>query len=446
MTLEEEVLAEIKPTPEETQAVRSAASELIEGIEDRARRAKIPGKPLLVGSVAKDTFLKEPEIDIFVTFPPTTSRDDLERWGLELGGVLDNPTRRYAEHPYTRGLFKGYDADVVPCYRLEEPSARMSAVDRTPFHLAYVQEKLKEKDQVRLLKRFMKGIGTYGAEARVHGFSGYLCELLVLRYRTFRGVLEGAREWRPQIQLRLEAEPERGFDEPLVFVDPVDGKRNAASAVSMESLSTFILGAREYLAEPQREFFFPKKPKRRNRAELQKELVGRGTSIIMVTSSVPDLPEDVLFPQVRKAESAVVDFLSSNEFEVMKSVPLLFEKEWRVLLELVSGHLPPVKKHFGPPPWLDNAHDFIMRWRTSEDLVRGPYIEGNRLVVEIVREHVAASEALRAALPSLSLGKHLVRGVATGFSVLEGDEILEEGHEDILSMFLDRGLPWDPTR
>lgn len=442
MTLEEEVLAEIKPTPEEVEAVRRAAAELREHIGETAREANIPGEPLVVGSVAKDTFLKEPEIDIFVTFPPATSRADLERWGLELGAVLEEPTRRYAEHPYTRGRFKGYDADVVPCYRLESTSDRMSAVDRTPFHLEYVRERLKEQDEVRLLKQFTKGIGTYGAEARIEGFSGYLCELLVLRYASFLDVLKEARDWRPQVQLRLEAEPEREFEEPLVFVDPVDGQRNAASAVSLGSLSTFILAAREYIQAPRREFFFPQKPKPRSRAELEREMRNRGTGIVMAASSAPDLPEDVLYPQLRKAEQAIVDFLSSSDFRVLKSMPVLLEDRWLILVEVESGQLPPVMKHRGPPPWLENAHDFTRKWSRSKRLISGPYVESDRLVVEITRQHVGAADALRSSMTSLSLGKHLDESVQTEFSVLEGVQMLREGNEAILSKFLDRRLPW----
>ncbi len=446
MSLEDEVLAEIKPTPEEVEAVHRAAAELKDLIRKEAKKAGIPGEPLLVGSVAKDTFLKDPEIDIFVTFPPSTSRPDLERWGLELGGVLDSPTRRYAEHPYTRGSFRNYDADVVPCYKLDKPSARMSAVDRTPFHMEYVREKLQERDQVRLLKQFLKGIGTYGAEASIQGFSGYLCELLVLRYGSFKAVLNAAQEWRPQVQLRLEMEPEREFEEPLVFVDPVDGQRNAASAVSTESLSLLILAAREYMKAPAREFFFPSEIEPMRPAQLEEEMKSRETSIILISSSAPDLPEDVLFPQVRKAEHAIGDFLSANDFEVLRSMPFLFEKQWCVLVEVVDGRLPPVKKHLGPPPWLENAHDFTQKWRGSKDLVKGPYVESDRLVVEIVRRHVAAAQAVRDTLPTLSLGKHLDERVQRGYSVLEGKEIIQEGQADALSSFLDRRLPWKPRK
>ncbi|MFQ5553681.1 MAG: CCA tRNA nucleotidyltransferase, partial [Thermoplasmata archaeon] len=342
MSLEEEILAEVKPTREEVEETLRIAEALLRRLADEARSEGIPGRPLLVGSVAKGTYLKQPEIDAFFAFPPETSREDLERWGLKLGRILDNPTLRYAEHPYTRGVYQGLEADVVPCYELDRPSARMTAVDRTPFHYEYVRERMSgpQKDQVRLLKRFMKGIGTYGAEARVQGFSGYLCELLVLRYDAFRPVLEETARWRPPIRLDLEGESQKPFDEPLVFVDPVDADRNAASAVSAHALATFILAAKGYGEQPDRRFFFPEPVRPLSQTALRKELRSRGTSLIGITAAAPELPEDVIYPQLRKTEQAVRAFLKEREFRVLRSQPFLLEKEWVLLLELVTGELP----------------------------------------------------------------------------------------------------------
>src|SRR5207247_7594350 len=89
-------------------------------------------------------------------------------------------------------------------------------------------------------------------------FSGYLCELPVLRYGTFRGGLEASLSWRPGIVLELDRAPARTFPEPLTVVDPVDPNRNVASAVSVEQLATFVHAAREYLQNPSERFFFPR--------------------------------------------------------------------------------------------------------------------------------------------------------------------------------------------
>ncbi len=445
MTLEQEILAEIKPTREEVEETFRIAESLLRRLAEEARQEGIPAKPLLVGSVAKGTFLKEPEIDAFVAFPPETSREDLERWGLRLGHVLDNPTLRYAEHPYTRGVYQGLETDVVPCYELDRPSARMTAVDRTPFHFEYVREHMSGpmKDEVRLLKRFLKGTGTYGAEARVQGFSGYLSELLILQFKAFRSVLEAAARWRPPIRLDLESETPKPFAEPLIFVDPVDADRNAASAVSSHALATFILAAKAYEERPDRRFFFADPVRPLSLTALRKVARERGTALLGIASSAPDLSEDVVYPQLRKAEQAIRSFLTEGEFRVLRSQPSLLEKEWLLLLELESGELPPVRKHVGPPTWLDHAEAFRAKWEGSSKRVAGPYIEGDRLVVDVRREETKAASVLRKGLRGLSLGKNLDRTVKEGAHVMEGEEIARSGYRGPLTEFLRRDLPWE---
>src|SRR5581483_3291449 len=175
-------LQRVKPTPEEAQHTVERAERLLGRLRDALAERKLRGKPMLVGSVAKDTYLRSNvDLDAFVLFPMDVPRESLETWGLDLGrATLDDPEEKYAEHPYTHGLFEGVKADVVPAYEIADVSQRMTAVDRTPFHTRFVLRRMsrEQRDQVRLLKAFMKGVGVYGAEAKTHGFSGYLCELL----------------------------------------------------------------------------------------------------------------------------------------------------------------------------------------------------------------------------------------------------------------------------
>ena len=183
MGIEEEVLSRIKPTPEVRVRVSKAVSSILDAVRSRALEREMGLETMLVGSVAKDTYVGNPDLDIFVLFPTMVKRKDLQRIGLEIGReVLKDGEARYAEHPYIHGTWDGLEVDLVPCYAIEDPSELRSAVDRTPFHTRYVNSHLREgqHDQVRLLKQFMKGVGTYGAEARTQGFSGYLTELLDL--------------------------------------------------------------------------------------------------------------------------------------------------------------------------------------------------------------------------------------------------------------------------
>ena len=146
--------------------------------------------------------------------------------------------------------------------------------------------------EVRLLKAWTGGIGVYGAEAKIRGFSGYLCELLVLKHSTFRGVLQAATSLRPGAKIEFETAATRQFPEPLVVVDPVDGNRNVASAVSGEQLATFVHASREYLTKPSDRFFFPRPLKPLPLPRLRSLCARRATHLVVVSIPAPAITED----------------------------------------------------------------------------------------------------------------------------------------------------------
>jgi len=142
----------------------------------------------------------------------------------------------YAEHPYLTVRIEGVEVDVVPAFRIPRGQRPITAVDRTPFHTEFVLAHTDERtrDEVRLLKQFMKGIGVYGAEIKVQGFSGYVAELLVIAHSSFEETLRAASSWRHPVVVDKLVKPLREFSEPLVIPDPTDPLRNAASAVHEE--------------------------------------------------------------------------------------------------------------------------------------------------------------------------------------------------------------------
>ncbi|MFQ5884559.1 MAG: nucleotidyltransferase domain-containing protein [Thermoplasmata archaeon] len=138
MGIEDRVLQRIIPSPEEEERLREVVAILKRRLEAEIDDLGIDAHPLLVGSVAKGTHLKDPEIDMFVCFSPSTSRKDLEKYGLMLGESVVGGEKHYAEHPYIMGEFEGFTTEIVPCYEVTDPRKKMSAVDRTPFHTKYV--------------------------------------------------------------------------------------------------------------------------------------------------------------------------------------------------------------------------------------------------------------------------------------------------------------------
>ena len=444
MGVEETALARILPSPKEEERLGEVVRELTQRIEARIREEGWDAKPILVGSVAKGTHLVGAEIDLFVAFPPDVPREDLERRGLALGDLLERRVRMYAEHPYTRGWYEGTEVEIVPCYRVTDASQKLSAVDRTPLHADYVLGRLKkdQANEVRLLKAWAEGIAVYGAEAKVRGFSGYLCELLVLKTGTFRGVLDASLTWRLGQLLELDRSAARAFGDPLVVIDPIDGNRNVASAVSVEQLATFVHAAREYLRAPNARFFFPRPLKPLTVVRLRSLAKRQGGELLAVSIPAPEITDDVLYPQLRKAHRALEDLLRRHEFAVHDARFDVVGREAVFLFRLATTELPRRMRHDGPPVWVKNAKDFLDKWSKSPRTLTGPYIVGERWAVDIAREIVDPAVLVRRMRRELSLGKDLEKAARRRMRVDKGPKALRPGYARAWTPLFDKRFPW----
>ena len=444
-SVEARVLRRIVPRRDEEERLHAVVHELTKTLSERIAARGLDAKPILVGSVAKGVHLHEPEVDLFVAFARDTPREKLESEGLALGDVLERPVRMYAEHPYTRGWYKGFEVEVVPCYRITDATQRMSAVDRTPLHVDFVLGHLGEDQgtEVRLLKAWAEGIGVYGAEAKIRGFSGYLCELLVIKYGTFRKVLEAAKGWRPGLVIELGTPAGRKLEEPFIVVDPVDGNRNVASAVSAEQLGTFVHAARSYLMRSSPRFFFPRAPKPKTIAQLNALLRSRSTHLLSVAIPAPPITEDVLYPQVRKAHKSILELLGRHGFEILSSTSGVDGGDVLLVFEFEVFELPTVQIHDGPPVWVKNAEDFLRKWTRSSRRVAGPYVRGDRWIVEVRREAADAATLLRQKYRTLSLGRDLDRVARKKISIRADPDAVRKEHSAALTAFFDRRFPWE---
>jgi len=439
MSLESDVLKQVKPTPAQDKKVAQTVSELTDLVLAEARKINAFVEPMLVGSVAKGTHLKDPDIDLFMLFTESTTIEELKEKGLEIGRRIVKGKEHYAQHPYVRGIFRGFQVDLVPAYRIRDTRSKMSAVDRTPFHTDFVKKNLKKSqhDEVRLLKRFMKGIECYGAEAKVEGFSGYLCELLVMRFGTFRGVLEAAKEWKAGEALELPDHPGSEFSEPLTFVDPVDSKRNVASAVAVETMLRFILASREYLAAPATKFFFPGERTAWDPDKIKEAAGKRLSNLVAVTFPKLDLIDDVVYPQLRKSLAGITALLERADFEVEKST-IHVDDAIHLLVELQSISLPDEKKHRGPPVNSENVSSFLAKWNSLG--MSEPFVESGSWYVVIKREFSLADDLIRAKLGDAPLGKDVKR--EGGFEVESGKTLLAERYLAALTRHFDERMPW----
>ncbi|WP_135820378.1 CCA tRNA nucleotidyltransferase [Halostella litorea] len=422
------VREEIDPAPEERERLSAAAAELVDRCEAAVADIGVDADALLVGSTARGTWISgDRDIDVFVRFPPDLDRERLEAYGLRVGDeVLPEGGEEYAEHPYVTGEFRGFDVDLVPCYDVASATEIQSAVDRTPFHTEYLRERLDEASaaDVRLAKQFLKGVGAYGSDLRTQGFSGYLVELLVLAYGGFRPFVEAAADWHPPVRLDPEDHGTATFDDPLVVIDPTDPGRNVAAVLSRANVARVQHYARELLDDPRADLFFPDPPEPLSADAVRGHVERRGTTPVAVRFDAPDVVEDQLYPQLRKSLSGVTDELDRRGFDVLRATA--FADDDAVLLaELAVAELPAVERHEGPPVHVrEHAAGFYGKYDGGD--AYGPFVDGDRYVVERERDHRSAAGFLRSdALFDVALGATVEEALRAEYDVLVGGDVAE---------------------
>jgi tRNA nucleotidyltransferase (CCA-adding enzyme) len=303
------------------------------------------------GSFAKGTWLPEDaDVDIFVKMKSSVSIEKFEELGKEIGlNTLKNygPKLRYSDHPYVEAFVKKVRVNIVPCYEVEQGKWK-SAADRSPFHTRYICSNFddEKRREARLLKRFLKTLGIYGAEVAVEGFSGYVSEVLVLRYRSLENVLQAAADWHVRQLISTDDYDKdlvKNFRSPLIIIDPVDSKRNLGTAISAESVSKFILAARTFLDRPSLEFF---KGGKHRYTPSNKLLL---PNVLVVEFSHPSKSPDIIWGQLKHSLKSIVKQLELAHFTVLRSSCLTDERAsgaFVFLLESIT--LPRYTRKRGP--------------------------------------------------------------------------------------------------
>ncbi|MFH0906397.1 MAG: CCA tRNA nucleotidyltransferase [archaeon] len=391
----EEILKSIKPSTKQTSEEQKFVDLLLKRIKDT------PGKhidAIVAGSFARNTNLKDnKDFDIFVLYPPTLDRREFVEEGLLLGREVFKGyfcEKVFSEHPYTRGIIDNYVIEVVPAYKIQDTSLLISSVDRTPFHSVFISKniKSKQKDDVRLLKFFLKTINCYGSDSEVNGFSGYLCELLVLYYGDFQGVLEAASNWNLPLSLNLEIEDKKNkenennqeaveteanktFNEPFVFIDPVDKNRNVASAVEIEQISKFTAASRSFLQNPITDFFNKLNSKKFSYTQFITWLDNYPTCALEF--DVKGLTKDIIWSKLKKNAKKIIANLEANDFNILKNGFCYSDEESKAYLFIMvdSLTLPKLKIHLGP-----KVEDIVNSQNYLDNTIAtlGPYIKQDR--------------------------------------------------------------------
>jgi tRNA nucleotidyltransferase (CCA-adding enzyme) len=439
----EDVLRRITPEKKERDKIRVLSEKLERKVASASGELGVKVKVRVEGSVAKDTWIgEEPDIDIFMRVAKTIPRKSLGDVCLRIARKATAGSKqieRFAEHPYLEAVVDGTRVNIVPCYEVKQ-GEWLSATDRTPFHTDYMKKHLNVQMQaeVRLLKKFMKGIGVYGAEIKIGGFSGYLCELLILHYKSFMDTLKAFAQYRQRMVIDIEGffksrqkEIDLLFDEPLVVVDPVDKARNVASAVRVQRLYTLVAAAQVFLKKPRFNFFYPPKTAPLTVGKMRHELKKRGSAIVFVTFGKVDAVPDILWGQLYKSQRSLRKLVELSDFKFLRDLPWSDEKGLNIFVfELEHYCVSPVKMHLGPPLEKEKECErFNAKHQGKRGTVSGPYVEDGRWVVLVQRKFTDACMLLREKLKdggrNAGVAEQISQMLKKGFKVLVNEEIID---------------------
>ena len=395
----EEVSRKLEPSAaeralleEETSRVRSA---LWRALELSGRSSQVVAVEV-EGSFARDTWLPgDVDVDIFLLFRRDvgpellreTARVVSELAAEELSARLEV---RYASHPYFVIKLKSIEVEVVPAYYTSSPAELVTPVDRTPHHTAFVRTALGEnprlKSDIRMFKKLLKSIGVYGAETWVGGFCGLL------------PLLRSAVEWRPGKVFVPDTEEARKFaGSPLVVLDPVDPRRNAAAAVSKEALWKLIAIARLASQVPDLLCCFIDPPKLAPDEETLRNAMRGRTFLFVTAEKLPEMPADAVKGKLTRVLRRVRKGLEASGFTVYRGGLLDLRAGPVLAFEVESSWLPPLRLHLGPPVWSPHSARFLRKWVSARS---GPFLKEHRWVVVAPRKIRAVEDAARRLLSS----------------------------------------------
>ena len=364
MRMVDEIRRDVVPSEAVARAKNRIAQKAYGLIEEQAgRHPEVTGIEF-GGSFAKGTWLpRGADVDIFVRFREATSNRRFERISKSIGfDALGGygPYVRYSEHPYVEARMDGTMVNVVPVYDVRMGQWKSSA-DRSPHHTRHMRDALtpRMRDEVRVLKTFLKAGRIYGAEIATGGFSGYVSEVLVLNLGSFENVLRTFARIREN---QVIGETDETFDTAITIVDPIDRKRNLAAAITHENVGRLVLESRAFLKKPARKFF---------RAQARRITRRHWENVVTVRFEFANRSPDIIWGQVKRATSSLATQLRLGGFNVIRSRAFADQKNNAYMFFLLeSVVIPRLHVKDGPEYFREEGTErFVRKNRRSTELM-----------------------------------------------------------------------------
>ncbi|MEM4713932.1 MAG: CCA tRNA nucleotidyltransferase [Candidatus Nanoarchaeia archaeon] len=380
------------PSKRETKKIQK----LVKEIKNKFDKKELLNKKIKIalgGSVAKGTWLpKLSDIDFFVKFDYEVYAQrsaEISELANKILKKIWNTTKLKGSRDYFLVKYKGLELEFVPVLEIKKAEEAKNLTDFSPLHVEFVKKhSSKIKNEIRLLKQFMKSNNVYGAESYIGGFSGHVADLLIIYYGSFEKVLRAAAKWPDQVVIDLSNQykskeeifktlDQNKLQSPLILIDPIDKNRNAAAALSYEKFNKFRDSAKEFIEKPSLKFF---KIKKFAFSDLKK--LAKSRPLIIFSCKKPLGKEDVVGAKLKKLFEILRSNFEKEDFKIV-------EANWQINSKILFWYifenevLPKEKKHIGPPLNIKSEHieSFKRKWKKT-------LVENNRLVVLLKRKYI----------------------------------------------------------
>jgi len=374
------------------------------------------------GSFAKGTWLsKDADVDIFVKFKKSTSEEKFEKISKQIG--FDSlkkysPYVRYSEHPYVEAKIKDTKINVVPFYDVKLGEWK-SAADRSPFHTKFMKKSLtpKMRNEVRILKTFLKANSIYGAEIAKLGFSGYVSEVLILNFKSFENTIKSISEIKEN---QIIGKTTKKFDTSIVIIDPIDSNRNLAAAISDENIAKFVLVSRALKEKPKLSLF------KNNKSRISKKY---WNNLLVIKFNFTPRSPDVIWGQIKRATTSLSTQLELGGFTVLRNKAYSDQiKEVYLLFFLKSTKISEIYSKNGPEFFRESSSkSFISKNLKNSELM---WIQNNGKIISLEkRKHTEAAKFMTEFLKKnvqTGMPKGLISDFKRGFRISIGAKNLSK--------------------
>ncbi|HKZ49496.1 MAG TPA: CCA tRNA nucleotidyltransferase [Candidatus Nanoarchaeia archaeon] len=391
------------PTADETKRVNSLVKEVISKVSREISRQRLSAKIVVGGSVAKGTWLPGvSDMDFFIIFNYSKFSGKSKTLSNVAEPVLLKAFRKadklHGSRDYFSVDYKGYALEFVPVLDISKGKEAKNITDFSPLHVSWVQKHAKKKDDIRLVKQFMKAAKVYGAESYIAGFSGHVVDILVAHYGGFEKLLKAAKKWRdnefidPAKHYRNKGESLKVLNAskiagPMILIDPIEKNRNAAAALGKENYDKFRKVAKKFLKNPNLDFFDEKFVT----VEYLKERAGK-RSLIVFEIKTPSGKPDIVGARMKHIFELLEKNFLAEDFSP-KEIGWEFNNTAMFWFYFDKKPLSKTKLHWGPPAKLAEEHiaGFKKAWKGHKITKKK-----GRYAVEIKRQYLLPKELAKA--------------------------------------------------